>query len=82
MGGIVETLFEEWQMSQKYSGLSRTSVKLSPNDDGEGPPSFEKLHAKSNRQNKIQISHGITPLFFLGSWEAQSHTYIMKWTQW
>ncbi|KAF3326973.1 Transmembrane protein 19 [Carex littledalei] len=57
MGGIVETLFEEWQMSQKYSGLSRTAVKLSPNDDGEGPPPFEKLHAESNRQNKIQQSH-------------------------
>jgi tudor domain-containing protein 3 len=65
MGGLVEALFEEWQMSKKYSGLSRNSVKLSPNDDGEGPPPFEKLHAESNRLSKIQKFHGITPFSFL-----------------
>lgn len=77
MGGIVETLFEEWQMSQKYSGLSRTAVKLSPIDDGEGPPPFEKLHAESNRQNKIPHSHGIaSSFFFSGSMGDLSHTHF------
>ncbi|CAO2174826.1 unnamed protein product [Urochloa humidicola] len=43
IGGTVQSLYEEWQMNQKYSGLSRPSLRLSQSDDGAGPPPFEKL---------------------------------------
>lgn len=55
-GGVVQSLYEEWQMNQKYSGLSRPSLRLSPSDDGVGPPPFEKLdiEARPCRETKVQ----------------------------
>ncbi|KAJ4958444.1 hypothetical protein NE237_025555 [Protea cynaroides] len=43
LGGIVQSLYEEWQMTQKYSGFSRSTLRLSQKNDGDGPPPFEKL---------------------------------------
>ncbi|KAL5975625.1 hypothetical protein ACLOJK_019950 [Asimina triloba] len=43
MGGLVQSLYEEWQMSQKYSGFSRSTLRLSQSGEGVGPPPFEKL---------------------------------------
>ncbi|KAJ3694170.1 hypothetical protein LUZ60_009650 [Juncus effusus] len=57
IGGIVESLYEEWKMNQKYSGLSRPNTKLSQNDDFAGPPPFEKLQAGSKNQIKMHKSH-------------------------
>lgn len=56
IGGAVQSLYEEWQMNQKYSGLSRPSLRLSPSDDGVGPPPFEKLdiEARPCRETKVQ----------------------------
>jgi tudor domain-containing protein 3 len=47
IGGSVQSLYEEWQMNQKFSGLSRPSLRLSQSDDGSGPPPFEKLDIES-----------------------------------
>ncbi|XP_038986403.1 recQ-mediated genome instability protein 1 [Phoenix dactylifera] len=59
MGGTVQSLHEEWRMSQKYSGFSRLAPKLSQNDDGAGPPPFEKLHigARPYRVDQLHSSH-------------------------
>lgn len=48
LGGVVQSLHEEWQMNKKYSTLSRESLQLQHSDNG-GPPPFEKLeiHALS-----------------------------------
>uniref|UniRef100_A0A0E0MS50 RecQ mediated genome instability protein 1 OB-fold domain-containing protein n=1 Tax=Oryza rufipogon TaxID=4529 RepID=A0A0E0MS50_ORYRU len=56
MGGVVQSLYEEWQMNQKFSGLSRPSLRLSQNDDGVGPPPFEKLNveARPSRTSRSQ----------------------------
>ncbi|RZR88229.1 hypothetical protein BHM03_00015757 [Ensete ventricosum] len=54
LGGLVQSLHEEWQISQKFSGFSRTSLKLSKNDDGTGPPSFEKLQIEEYPNNGTQ----------------------------
>uniref|UniRef100_A0A0D3EKA1 RecQ mediated genome instability protein 1 OB-fold domain-containing protein n=1 Tax=Oryza barthii TaxID=65489 RepID=A0A0D3EKA1_9ORYZ len=56
MGGVVQSLYEEWQMNQKFSGLSRPSLRLSQNDDGVGPPPFEKLdvEARPSRTSRSQ----------------------------
>ncbi|XP_021835265.1 uncharacterized protein [Spinacia oleracea] len=43
MGGVVESLYEEWQMNQKYAGFSRSSLRLGREGDAGGPPPFEKL---------------------------------------
>lgn len=63
IGGAVQSLYEEWQMNQKYSGLSRPSLRLSPSDDGVGPPPFEKLdiEARACRETKVQA--------YPGSWQ-------------
>ncbi|PQP95764.1 tudor domain-containing protein 3 [Prunus yedoensis var. nudiflora] len=43
LGGVVQSLYEEWQMNKKYSGFSRSSLRVSQESDGNGPPPFEKL---------------------------------------
>ncbi|CAA7397179.1 unnamed protein product [Spirodela intermedia] len=43
IGGVVQSLFDEWKMSQKYSGFSRSAQ----NSDGPGPPPFEKLQLEA-----------------------------------
>lgn len=47
---MVPTLYEEWKMNQKYSGLSRASVRLSQGGDVDGPPPFEKLQVGAPRK--------------------------------
>ncbi|WVZ72530.1 LOW QUALITY PROTEIN: hypothetical protein U9M48_020971, partial [Paspalum notatum var. saurae] len=56
IGGTVQSLYEEWQMNQKYSGLSRPSLRPSQSDDGAGPPPFEKLdiEAHPSRTTRVQ----------------------------
>uniref|UniRef100_M8C2G5 RecQ mediated genome instability protein 1 OB-fold domain-containing protein n=1 Tax=Aegilops tauschii TaxID=37682 RepID=M8C2G5_AEGTA len=55
IGGTVQSLYEEWKMNQKFSGLSRPVLRLSQ-DDGVGPPPFEKLdiEARPNRTFQLQ----------------------------
>lgn len=60
IGGVVPSLYEEWQMNKKYSGFSR-SLRLSNESDGVGPPPFEKLQVGVSRrpligQGKFYIS--------------------------
>ncbi|GKB72254.1 tudor domain-containing protein 3 [Tanacetum coccineum] len=52
LGGIVPSLYEEWEMNQKYAGFSRSTLKSSQSDDTGGPPPFQKLQtgAPSRRQ--------------------------------
>lgn len=60
MGGLVQSLYDEWQMSRKYSGFSRSLMRLSQNDDGGGPPPFEKLttEACQRKVSQLHSSHG------------------------
>ncbi|TQD97106.1 hypothetical protein C1H46_017195 [Malus baccata] len=60
LGGVVQSLYEEWQMNKKYSGFSRSSLRLSQESDGKGPPPFEKLQigvAKSRFPQQDKSSH-------------------------
>ncbi|KAJ7978849.1 Tudor domain-containing protein 3 [Quillaja saponaria] len=43
LGGVVQPLYEEWQMNQKYSGFSRSSLRVLQESDTGGPPPFQKL---------------------------------------
>ncbi|KAI3524546.1 hypothetical protein L1887_03204 [Cichorium endivia] len=57
LGGIVPSLYEEWEMNQKYAGFTRSTLKLSHSDVTGGPPPFEKFQAgapsrRINPQNK------------------------------
>lgn len=54
LGGVVPTLYEEWKMNQKYSGLSRASVRLSQGGDVDGPPPFEKIQVGAPSQKFSQ----------------------------
>ncbi|KAI3933296.1 hypothetical protein MKW98_006655 [Papaver atlanticum] len=47
LGGVVQSLYEEWEMSRKYSGFSRSSIKQSQKSGDDGPPAFEKLQIGS-----------------------------------
>ncbi|KAL5729422.1 hypothetical protein ACHQM5_002378 [Ranunculus cassubicifolius] len=53
LGGVVQTLYDEWQMNRKYSGFSRSSLKTQRGDgDSAGPPPFEKLQI--NQKSTLQ----------------------------
>ncbi|KAI7732646.1 LOW QUALITY PROTEIN: hypothetical protein M8C21_023201, partial [Ambrosia artemisiifolia] len=43
LGGIVPSLYEEWEMNQKYAGFTRSTLKPSQSDDTSGPPPFQKF---------------------------------------
>ncbi|XP_058184003.1 uncharacterized protein LOC131301634 [Rhododendron vialii] len=47
LGGVVPTLYEEWQMNKKYSGFDRSLIKASKEGDTGGPPPFEKLQIEA-----------------------------------
>lgn len=66
IGGTVQSLYEEWKMNQKFSGLSRPVLRLSQDDDGVGPPPFEKLdiEARPNRTFQLQAHSGNDSYFF------------------
>ncbi|GAB2300385.1 hypothetical protein Dimus_034427 [Dionaea muscipula] len=54
LGGVVQSLYEEWQMNQKYSGFSRSSSRLSREGGGGGPPAFEKFHTGGSKRGYVQ----------------------------
>ena len=66
LGGLVQPLYEEWKMNQKYSGLSRSSLRLSQESGTGGPPPFEKLQigAPSHRFAQQGKSSGQCPKHF------------------
>ncbi|KAJ9183385.1 hypothetical protein P3X46_007247 [Hevea brasiliensis] len=60
IGGVVPSLYEEWQLNQKYSGFSRSLMRLSEETDSGGPPPFEKLQIvapfhRSSKQGKPAV---------------------------
>jgi len=52
LGGVVQSLYEEWQMNQKYSGFSRSSIRKLEDRDSGGPPPFVKLQVGSTTGQK------------------------------
>lgn len=55
LGGVVQSLYEEWQMNQKYSGFSRSSLRKLEDGDTGGPPPFVKLQVGSSSGQKEKI---------------------------
>ncbi|XP_031380549.1 tudor domain-containing protein 3 [Punica granatum] len=53
LGGVVQSLYEEWEMSRKYSAFSRESLQSQHTDDG-GPPPFEKLQINASSSRVAQ----------------------------
>lgn len=47
LGGVVQSLYEEWEMNKKYSAFSRSSARPPQESDGGGPPPFEKLQIRA-----------------------------------
>ncbi|MBA0730608.1 hypothetical protein Golax_025372 [Gossypium laxum] len=47
LGGVVQSLYEEWEMNKKYSGFSRSSLSSSQENGTGGPPPFEKLQIEA-----------------------------------
>ncbi|XP_010541733.1 PREDICTED: tudor domain-containing protein 3 isoform X2 [Tarenaya hassleriana] len=60
LGGVVKSLYEEWQMKRKYFGMSRKSGRKSQeNGAGSCPPPFEELKIQTGSHhldNKKPIS--------------------------
>ncbi|KAM7260134.1 hypothetical protein ACFE04_015875 [Oxalis oulophora] len=58
LGGVVQSLYEEWQMNRKYSGASRSS-RLKLDGDNDGPPSFEKFQVGRGSRQLAAAKQGI-----------------------
>ncbi|KAF5183161.1 Tudor domain protein, partial [Thalictrum thalictroides] len=54
LGGVVQTLYDEWEMNRKYSGFSRSTLRLAQRSDSDGPPPFEKLRIDTHSQKTAQ----------------------------
>ncbi|GAB4828342.1 hypothetical protein Ancab_035339 [Ancistrocladus abbreviatus] len=54
LGGVVQSLHEEWQMNQKYAGFSRSSLRIVQEGDAGGPPPFEKLKIGGPKRGSAQ----------------------------
>ncbi|OMO57993.1 hypothetical protein COLO4_34948 [Corchorus olitorius] len=53
LGGVVQSLYEEWEMNQKYSGFSRSSLRSTQESGTGGPPSFEKLQIEAPSSSRF-----------------------------
>ncbi|OMO80812.1 hypothetical protein CCACVL1_12732 [Corchorus capsularis] len=53
LGGVVQSLYEEWEMNQKYSGFSRSSLRSTQESGNGGPPPFEKLQIEAPSSSRV-----------------------------
>ncbi|XWS17203.1 hypothetical protein CRYUN_Cryun33cG0048300 [Craigia yunnanensis] len=53
LGGVVQSLYEEWEMNQKYSGFSRSSLRSSQESGSGSPPPFEKLQIEEPSSSRF-----------------------------
>lgn len=49
LGGVVQSLYEEWQLKRKYMNVSRYKLRPSQENASSYPPSFEKLQVRTGR---------------------------------
>lgn len=63
LGGVVQSLYEEWQMKKKYSTFSRSSARLVHETEIGGPPRFEKLQVGTTKQ---QSAYQGKPSYYSG----------------
>ncbi|KAG9459367.1 hypothetical protein H6P81_003875 [Aristolochia fimbriata] len=77
LGGVVQTLYEEWEVNQKYSGFARSSIRApkAVDDDG-GPPQFEKLQINSPDLHNSSSSNALVKLN--GSSSQRQMSYKME----
>ncbi|XP_038700761.1 uncharacterized protein LOC119997670 isoform X2 [Tripterygium wilfordii] len=68
LGGVVQLLYEEWQVQRKYSVFSLSSLRPSHESETNGPPPFEKLeigapsHRFPRKDHSGFTSKGSVPL--------------------
>ncbi|PIA65280.1 hypothetical protein AQUCO_00100631v1 [Aquilegia coerulea] len=73
LGGVVQTLHEEWEMNRKYSGFSRSTLRPTQRSDGDTPPPFEKLQINTRSQKSAQqhiteaVSNNTVPVMKAGA---------------
>ncbi|KAI3443833.1 hypothetical protein Pfo_000498 [Paulownia fortunei] len=55
LGGVVQSLHDEWQLKRKYLDVTRYALKLSRENASSGPPPFEKLQIRAPVQGTASI---------------------------
>ncbi|XP_047308208.1 tudor domain-containing protein 3 isoform X2 [Impatiens glandulifera] len=60
LGGVVQSLYEEWQMNKKYSEISRSFLRASKIGETDGPPPFEKLQTRPPQQHSRQDKYPLS----------------------
>lgn len=65
LGGVVQSLYEEWQMNKKYSGFSRSSLRQLEESDAGGPPPFVKLRVGSSSGQLLKTTFELSSPFSL-----------------
>lgn len=65
LGGVVQSLYEEWEMNQKYSGFSRSSLRPLEDRETGGPPPFVKLQVGSSSGQKLNWKKTLLVFIFL-----------------
>ncbi|KAL3642934.1 hypothetical protein CASFOL_013749 [Castilleja foliolosa] len=55
LGGVVQSLYEEWQLKRKYLDVTRHALRLSQENPSNFPPQFEKLQIRAPAQGTTSI---------------------------
>lgn len=57
LGGVVQSLYEEWQLKRKYMNVSRYKLRPSQENASSYPPPFEKLQVRTLGRGPSSTSH-------------------------
>ncbi|KAL8492781.1 hypothetical protein ACS0TY_024104 [Phlomoides rotata] len=57
IGGLVQSLYEEWQLKRKYLNVSRQNLRLLQENASSYPPPFEKLQIQAPGWRAASVSH-------------------------
>ncbi|XVE98239.1 hypothetical protein REPUB_Repub03eG0088500 [Reevesia pubescens] len=75
LGGVVQSLYEEWEMNQKYSGFDHSSLRSSQESctAGGGPPPFEKLQIEAPLSSRF-VQPGKSSHYSESTLKSAGHT--------
>ncbi|GER37060.1 hypothetical protein STAS_13450, partial [Striga asiatica] len=57
LGGVVQSLFDEWQLKRKYMNVTRYASRVSQESESNCPPPFEKLQIGASTRGTTSTPH-------------------------
>lgn len=71
LGGVVQSLYDEWQLKRKYMNVSRYKLRSSQENASSYPPPFEKLQVRA-------LGRGTSSTSYTPSSEGMHFQYMLQ----